>query len=438
MAKRFTAKRLFCLMAAAGLIGFNQTVLAAAFQLWEQDGASIGNYHAGIAAAAEDASTAFYNPAGLIRMKNQQFVIGADPVLTNFRFSGTVADTGLGNIPQAARAQGGGFNLVPFGHYAAPINDRIVFGLSAVAPFGLKTNYGYDTPLRYAATLTEVQVIDVSPSLGIALTDKFSFGFGLDINRITGSFNQVATAISSVNDTNSTNRGYGTAYGYHLGALYQPTTQTRVGVAYHSQLRLHLKGASNFTGPLANGGEGGQQSSRYLKATATLPSTASASVFHTFDEKWDVMGSLSWTRWSVFRNLVLTNVAAINGTTFDAENIQVYVPENYHNTINYSIGANYHPSEKWIVRTGLGYDPTPSSDRYRNVQLPDSDRIAVALGAHFQASKTIGLDVGWTHMFAMNTRINNSQPLGSTVVSTVGSVDASADVYGFQLTWDIV
>jgi len=56
MAKRFMMKRIFLLMAAAGSVVISQPTLAAAFQLWEQDGASIGNYHAGVAAVAEQIS----------------------------------------------------------------------------------------------------------------------------------------------------------------------------------------------------------------------------------------------------------------------------------------------------------------------------------------------------------------------------------------------
>ena len=72
MAKKFYAKRLFLFMSAAGFISFTHQASASAFQLWEQDSATIGNYHAGRSAEAPDASTSYYNPAGLVRIKNQQ------------------------------------------------------------------------------------------------------------------------------------------------------------------------------------------------------------------------------------------------------------------------------------------------------------------------------------------------------------------------------
>ncbi len=447
MAKRFTFQRLFLLMSAAGVIGLSSnTAMAAAFQLWEQDGASVGDYHAGRAAEAADASTAYYNPAGMIRIQNQQAVLSLDPILTDFQFRGTVdvQTLGLPDVlgPQSTVAQGGNFNLVPAFHYVAPINNRISFGLSLFSPFGLKTNYGSGTFARYAATLTSLQVIDLSPSIGFSVNNKLSLGAGVDLQHARAEFDLTAgnpflNSIFGTNvDTPSQNVGTSYGYGFHLGAMYQFNEQTRVGLAYFSKITHHLDGTSKFFGPLANDGSGGLQESRNLKSTATLPATTTLSVFHTFNPTWDAMGTVSYTQWSEFSKLVLQNVAGINEGV-SANNLLVVIPENYRNTWNFSVGANYHLNDQWMFKGGVGYDETPSSGRYRNLQLPDSDRIAVAIGTHYQPTKQLGLDLGWTHFFAMNTRINNlSQAFGDQTSITNGSVQASADVFGLQAKWD--
>lgn len=445
MAKRFSLGRIFFLMSTVGAVSISGNAMAAAFQLWELDAASIGNYHAGTAAIADDASTAMYNPAGLVRLKNQEIILGADPILTDFLYKGTVRVNTLVNpltgLPaiQPVTVQGGGFNLVPFGHYAAPISNRFVFGMSIDAPFGLKTDYGAATAARYAATLTKLQVIDYSPSLGIAITDKFSVGFGIDIQRLTAEFDQYTT-LGAVGfapaDTFSNNESSDTGYGYRLGALYQYSPQTRVGINFRSKVTHHTSGNSYFTGPLALNGI--SQQSNNFQATATLPSVTSVSIFHFLNNCWDVMGSVAYTQWSVFKDLVLQNVAGINAFGINSNTVVVNINQHYRNAWNYSIGANYHPNEKWILRSGLGFDESPTNNNYRNLQLPDSDRIAIALGGHYQASKAIGFDLGWTHIFAMNTRINNlNQKLGPEVITTNGSVTANADVFGLQLKWDI-
>jgi long-chain fatty acid transport protein len=454
MAKRFTFKRLFILMSSAGVLSFSQYAMASAFQLNEQDGASVGNYHAGRAASAEDASTAFYNPAGLTKIHNQQLVISADPVLTNVIFRGTVdvnTEVSTGNFvsggPVPATAQGGGFNLIPAFHYAAPITDKLVIALSAFSPFGLKTDYGRVEYTRYAATLTSLKVVDFSPSFGYAITDKFSVGAGLDIQRANAQFSLVAGNPpifgSTAYDTDAQNTGSDHAYGYHLGVLYDYSPATRIGLAYQSKVVHMLKGTSLFTGPFANLDNpdlGQSQSSNYLNTKIVLPPTTTLSLFHTFNPTWDVMGTVMYTQWNVIQAIVLNNVSGMVASPSgpaNSNNITVTIPENYRNTWNVSAGVNYHVNDHWMLRSGVGYDQSPANNTDKNLQLPDNSRIAAAVGAHFQATKALGFDLGWTHLFVLNTRVNNSLTVGAQTSTVVGSVQSSADVYGMQMKWDI-
>jgi long-chain fatty acid transport protein len=358
-----------------------------------------------------------------------------------------VATAGLGeNGPVQTTSQGGSFNLVPSLNYAAPLNDRVVFGFSIVSPFGLETNYGNSNITRYAATLTSLQVIDIAPSLGIALNDKLSIGFGVDAEHARGEFdlvggNPLLNDMTMMNmDTPSHNVGYSWGWGYHAGVLYQFSEATRVGLSFHSKVTEHLEGSSKFYGPLANNmdPDNHMQKSDNLKTNAVLPSTTTLSLFHTVNPTWDVMGTVAWTQWSAFNDLTLQNAAGVLDSA-STNSLLVVVHENYRNSWNYSVGANYHASEEWMFRGGVGYDQTPTKNTYRNLQLPDSDRIPVAIGAHYQANKTWGFDAGWTHFFVMNTRINNvSQTFGDQTTTTNGTVHANADVFGFQVKWDIV
>lgn len=459
MKKRYSIKRLFLLMSTAGVVGLTSQAVAAGFQLWEQDGATVGNYHAGRAAEAADASTAFYNPAGLVLIKNQQIVAGVVPIMTDFKFRGTVNTTVIaplvgnpttGDVPTTV--EGGTFNAVPNLHYASPLAKWAVFGFSIDAPFGLNINYGYPTNMRYALTQASLRVIDISPSIGIALTNKFSIGAGFDFERARGEFDSVATVPGTLfgatpPDTTSKNIGNSYANGYHLGALYQFTPETRIGISYQSKVSHHLKGNSRFTGPLANATgiafPGGVQGDNNLKATINLPATTAVSIFHTINPTWEVMGTVQYTQWSILRDVVLQNisgavVSSITGLPVASNSIVVDIPQHYRNTWNFSAGANYHVNEKVMLRGGLGYDQTPSKDAYRNVILPDASRIAVAFGLHYQANSSFGFDAGWTHLFAFATRVNNPPDvLGPQVVLTGGSFTGNADVLGFQVKWDI-
>ncbi len=446
MAKRFTIKKLLFLLLSSGIVCVSPSVSASVYQLWEQDGASVGNYHAGRAASAEDASIAYYNPAGLVKIKNQQLVIGVDPIATDIIYRGTinVATAGVGTVGATpASAQGGGLTIVPDLNYAAPISDRFVFGFSIVKPFGLNTSYGTQSFTRYAATLSELQVVDFTPSLGVSITDKFSIGAGLDIERASAEFdlaggNSNLQAVNGSNaDTYQQNTGGDHAYGFRLGALYQFTPATRVGLAYNSKVVDNIHGTSQLYGPLANNSTGGTQVAGHFRTRLILPATTTLSAFHTINPKWDLMGTVILTQWSAVRNLTLNNVAAqIGGVSSNA--VTVSIPQQYKNTWNYSVGANYHANQQWMWRAGIGFDQSPVNNQNRTLQIPDNNRIAVAVGTHYQASKALGLDAGWTHQFIANSTVNNTLVVGDQSTQAQGKVYANTDIFGFQLRWDFL
>jgi len=444
MGMLFKRQHLFILMLA---IAFAKNAFAAAFQVWEQDSASMGNYHAGRAAIADDASTGFYNPAGLIRIKNQQIIGGGIFLLTDDRYRGNVSlgSNNPTNSPQLffknapVTAQGGTSSFIPAFHYAAPWSDTLVFGISYVIPFSFKTDYGTNSLLRYATTFNQLQIIDIAPSFGIALNKKLSVGFGLDFEHIAGEFDQNSNVVNQTqlfSDTLSKNSGNGNAYGFHAGALYQFNDKTRIGLSYHSAVIHHFNGTSIFYGPLANSGAGATQTGGFLQSNITLPPTTSLSVFHTINSKWDAMGTVSYTKWNVFKQLVFQNAATNIGGT--ANNVApLVIQQGYQNAWNYSVGANYHATDKLLLRTGIGFDQSPVRDSTRNVSLPDNDRVALALGGHYQVTKSIGFDLAWTHFFVADASINQVQTFGDQVVTTNGTVKGNTDIYGFQVKWDI-
>lgn len=444
MMRGFKLKRIIILMSASMLASNNS--FASAFQIWEQDATSVGNYHAGRAALANDASTAFLNPAGITRIKNQQMVFGGDVILTNIKYTGTVAvNTLMANRPQSVTAQGGNYNLVPFFYYVAPLSDKIGLGLSVNVPFGLRTTYGRSTLLRYASSYSSVQVVDISPSFGFNVNDKLSLGAGLDIQKMSAEFD-LTGVLGAHSDTDSTNKGFDTAYGFHVGGLYQFNEDTRVGLTFNSQVVHHLRGTSKFEGPIANTFNMHQPIVTTRTSTnITMPPYTTLSMFRKMNPSWAVMGTVIYTRWSVINSVVLQNVSGIAPGGFGgrpSNNITVTIPQHYRNTWNLALGADYYATDKITLRSGVGYDQTPTNNSYRTVQVPDSNRYAIALGGHFQATKTLGFDIGWTHIFLEGSpETGNINPpvqvTGVERVTTHGSVNGNADVYGAQLTWDI-
>ncbi len=452
MAKRSAIKRLVQQMCAAGMLMCSTQSFAAAFQLYEQDGATVGDYHAGRAAEANNAATAFYNPAGMSRIANQQIVFGDVAVLSDLKYRGSVSvNTINAGVPVNVVNQGGGFSTIPDLFYVAPISDRFAFGFSIAAPFGLKTDYGRVSNLRYAATATELTVVDVSPSLSLKIIPQLSIGLGYDWQRFGAEFNQDAF-ISGFN-AYAYNKAWSSASGFHMGALYSPWESTRFGISFNSQVVHHPHGTSKLIGPGASFvtgipapfGQGNPQAivSQQAYTRVTLPAYTTLSAFHQLNNRWALLGTAIYTRWSTFKTLTLSNIATVNLNGFlpVASNTgSLTLTENYRDAWNFSLGSEFYATDRATFRCGIGYDESPIKNNLRDVRIPDNNRYAVALGGHYQAIKQLGFDVGWTHLFVPGHTNITPPPLtvGAQTTVTRGYMQTNADIFGAQVTWDIV
>lgn len=447
---------------ASIFLGASSYTYASGFQLFEQNGAGVGDYDSGAAAEAQDASIAWYNPAGLVMIDHQQLVLSAVGIDISSEFQGEVQNYELVNTPgghgtinqetilgsdEYGKAQGGGFSTVPSFHYALPINNDIVAAISLVVPFGLETDWPKDSVLRYSATETSIEDIDITPSVGIKITPKFSIGAGIDFENVDAIFDQVV-GLGNLepydSDSYSTNEANQWALGWHGGILYQFTPHTRVGFAYHSRVTIDPDdGTSTLKGPLvtdATDGATDTYKTNNLSSDVTLPGYATLSIFHDINDRWAVKGSVNYTEWSVFDNIALNNVAGVEQsglTGFQTTELNVNVPQNFHNTWRISAGLNFKQTDRWMWRAGVGVDQDPTNDTDRNVRLPDADVFAIAFGAHFQASKAVSFDAGYQHLFTQDAEINNTGVVGAQTTYVNGTVDNAVDLFSLQMNWNI-
>ena len=442
-------KYIWKLSLLASLMGVGASASAAGFMLQEENAVQTGDFGAGGAAIAEDASTGFYNPAGLVRIEHPQLVLAANYIQFDTSYSGNVKYTdallppGHNTVNQQVNdVNGGTGNVVPAFHAAYPINDRLVAGFSVTTPMGLSTNYDTDTFVKYNATETTVKTVDFSPSFGYAITKKFSVGLGLDVERLAATLSNYATvtpALGDEYDTLSESKAYAWGYGYHAGVLYQSSPRTRYGLAYHSQVAFDAVGSSTYTGPLASDSTSDPQSYSDNDAEVKFrqPANTMLSAYHNFGNAWSMMGTVTYTQWSVIQNLNLQNVMMSDpyGHPYETD---VNIPQNFRDTWRISVGANYKVDEDWLLRAGLGFDQSPTNNTDRNLRLPDENRYATSIGAHYQITKMVGLDGGWTHEFIQNANINNVEDEDPQYTTVTGTSNDSADVIGLQLTWTFV
>jgi long-chain fatty acid transport protein len=455
-------------LVSVAVVGILATSIAhaGAFALYTEDSpAAIGNYAAGIAAEAADASTGWYNPAGLALIHKQEAVFGGVGVFPTAQITGssTFSSHGLDSYVQNFNGLNGGDNaFVPAFHYALPLGENATFGLSVVSPFGLDTDWT-GSPVRYQGTFTELITANISPEIGAKVTENFAVGAGLDLQYARVKFNTtigLPTLYTALNpaivDTLSYNNGNSVGVGFHVGVMGMfNDNHTRLGLNYQSEMNHTFHGQSRLFGPLADptmnvgdpsaaNGNALFKDNSLFSNPVVLPDVLTASAYHDLNETIALLGSVVYTGWSSFKLVTLNNVAApaVNPgpgpATGNVSQVQLNATtaENYSDSWRVSAGANYHVNDAWMLRVGGGYDESPTSDIYRDVRLPDVSRWALSIGAHYQMRPAIGFDVGYTHLFqASNGNVNRTEAIGSATFNVNSTTKASVDLVGAQVVW---
>lgn len=406
---RFPIKAWRCLLLVT-ILGASTVAFGGAFQVWEESAAGTGDYHAGGAAEADDASTEFYNPAGMTRLKKPQLSFGVAYIPLDVAFNGTVGGTATNGY-----VNGGTNNWVPNFHIVYPVNEIIALGFGVTAPFGLKTDYPDDDsiPTSAAATLTKLYTINYNPNIAFQISQAFSLGVGFDALYGTADYDQAYF----IPNTNLNNELSAWGYGWNMGALYQFTPATRVGVSYRSRIVFNGTGTSTQTTspPVTNNN---------LTATLNLPATTIFSLYSDVTDKWAVLSSIYYTQWNVFQSVNLDNLAGSDQPVDDAMN--------YKNSWNLVLGTHYKVTKAWMLKWAIAWDQTPTQLGYRDIRLPDADRYVLAAGVHWQVSERTGWDFGYAHLFTGTVNVDNTQS-GAPVTET-GVATNNTNVFGTQFT----
>ena len=442
---------------------------AAGFALIENSASGMGNAFAGAAAIAEDSSTVWFNPAGMtylgetLNSKSQlSSAVHIISAKTEFTDKGSSAPASLLSTIDGKKNVDERVNsAVPNLYYLRKIKPRLHFGISVNAPFGSTTKYDEDWVGRYQATETEMKTVNVNPSLSWKANNKLSVGGGVSAQYIHVSLGKsldsaaacrkvaLASGSSAILDACNTSypqasqvakdsqvivEGDDISFGYNLGLLYQPTTRTRIGATYRSQVKHNLEGDISFDldPTLKSIGKGLEAKgvntfkNRDIKADTNLPETVALSIAHKVNRKLELLGDVTWTGWSSFPELLITDATTGADVT--------KTPENWTDVTRVSLGANFQYSDKLILRTGIALDEEPiPSAKTRTPRIPGNDRTWLSFGAGYKVNKKTKFDLGYSHLFLDETPIDNTDDAGYAVK---GLYDSNVNIFSAQVNYN--
>lgn len=432
-------------LAALAVGAFAANASASGFALLEQNSDGLGSAYAGGAASAENASTVYYNPAGLTKLENDQWVASLHLLSPSLPFSDRNSTSAGKPLSGGNGGNAGVAALVPSFFVSRALTDRMTFGLGVSAPFGLETDYENGWKGRYYALNTRLQTLNINPALAYKINDAWSIGGGVNLQYAkadmstaidfglicAGTLGPAACAPSATlpqqADGVSKVTGDSWAWGYNLGALYSPTRATRFGMAYRSAINHELDGSASFAKPAtlpAPLAASPLFANTAAKAAIHLPDTFSLSAFHQASEHLALMADFTWTGWSRLDELRIrfASGAPDNVTT-----------EHWHDTQRIALGALYRYNDTWSYRAGIASDQSPVPDQYRTANIPDNDRTWLTAGTQYRATKHSRWDLGYAYIFVQGAGIKLTSPVKG---SLAGNYQSHIEVLSAQYSQD--
>jgi len=473
------------------LVGLTVPLIADAgsFAINEQSVSGLGTAFAGGAAQAEDASTLFFNPAGIVLLDQSELQLGTHAIMPTADFTNEgsryrLPGTPFNGLPLSGGSDGDGgvTHVLPNLYLTQPLFRHsqygdLTLGIGLTVPFGLETDYSPGWVGRYQALRTKLTTFDIQPTVAYRLWDRLSFGAGLDIQYVSAPLTQAIdfglaaqpslaqffaalppflvgpTELAYVNagffpgglDGVSEVHGDDWSIGFTLGALLEYRKgdeqsffqEGRFGVSFRSAIDHTIEGPAEFREiPLITAPGAPVQFpipglfrdiffDQNATAQLDLPSILHVSAYQRFDHQFALMGDITWTEWSRLQQVPI--VFSNPGTPANILQIK------YDDTLRLAIGGEWYTRKDLTLRLGFAYDETPiRSDEFRTPRIPDNDRYFLGAGLRWSPTNFMNIDLGYAHLFVQEPRVDVTDGQRHNLR---GTFDAAVDIVSAAVTF---
>ncbi len=356
---------------------FSGFVFAGGFQINEHSARvmAMGGAFTGL---ANDASAAYYNPAGITQLSGWQVSLGTTIIKPFASFRGVYPATTEYDLQKQT--------FTPINVYVVgKLTENLSLGLSVNNPFGLGTRWDDDWVGRYLAVNTDLKTFYYGLNLAYKINDMFSVAAGISYamaNVTIMKYVPIPDPISG--DFKLTLKGDDSAIAYDLALFFKPSDALSFGISYRSSTPFEFKGTATseqYPQQLE-----GQLPSGDISASFTAPMNISAGLAWHANNQFVVTADYQYVGWSSYDKMEVVFNDGRKSTAI----------RDYQNSWIARIGGEYslNNSVNGAIRAGFLYDKNPVKDEYVEPSLPDANRMGFNVG------------IGWNCMFAPNLRID--------------------------------
>jgi long-chain fatty acid transport protein len=381
------------ILAVLALAAAPGTAWGGGASVFEQGTPRNGVATAGSAAFADDASTSFFNPAGMARLERSQLMVGSQVVKNKMRFD-PEDDSSIfmgGNDGGDA----GGWAPGLSSYYVHGLGERWRLGVSLTTPVAGSTDYDNDWLGRYYVTEVSLLTLNLNPAVSYKVTDWLSVGAGANLAYATMDFTLKLPRLPEFSDPTP---GDGKlklddlddfAGGWNLGVLFEPRDGTRIGLAYRSEVEFDLDGdfeTSNIGTLLTQLGlTEGDAGSEF-----DVPQIAVLSLYHQLTDELAVLADVMWTDWSEFEYTPI-KLSTTGGSG-------IAIPRDWKDTWRYAIGLEARVAPRLLFQLGFSYDSSPiRSGKTALPDLPVTRIYKFATGFKYELNENVVLGVSYMY-----------------------------------------
>ncbi|UCE85042.1 MAG: outer membrane protein transport protein [Deltaproteobacteria bacterium] len=380
---RGAARRIAALGCALVVVGLAPSARAGGLYLQEFATPSMSVAGAGRQSLAEDASTAWHNPAGMTRLEAQQFMAGAGGVVGDINF-----DAEPGSLPGSSAGPIGGFGPIVTGFYVLPLGERWRFGASLLSFSAAALDYRSEWTGRFQAQDVDILTMALTPTLAYKVSDWLSVGIGgtllyaqLDMKLATPVMPEGRLHLDDLDAFDA---------GLSGSLLLTPREGTRIGVRYIETLEPDVSGKLRFSGPIPP--------DLRLSLQIPFPQSVEVGFYQELGERWALLGTFRWEDWSRFGRLPVSigPVDAVGKT-------------GWHDTVGYALGVHYQLDEDWRLQAGMAYDTSPVKASDRHPAFPIDRQIRYAVGVQHQWTESVNVGIAFEYADYGTAKIRNTK-----------------------------
>jgi len=404
--ERANIYKLTCLLISIlcfSLVAFGGQTWAGGLFINEFATPSLGTAGAGAQAWADNASTAFLNPAGMTRLKGKELMLGGGLIYTDVKFD-PAPDT-----PIAGGDGGSAGGMAPLLNvfYVHSLSDDLKFGLDTISISAAVLEYDDNWAGRRQNQNVEIFTMTLHPSLAYRVNDWLSIAGGVGL--VYGTLDMEVAGL--LPNSKIKIDGDDLEYAFNLSAMFELSDRTRIGVTYWSEVDLDFEGDVSIQ-PL------GLQVG--VDTSLPLVQWTRTAIYHELNDRFALLGTVGWEDWSELENV---NLSTAGGSAA--------LPKNWKDTYHFAGGIHYRLSKPWLLQFGIAYDTSPVDTEDRTADVPIDRQIRYAIGAQYEKNERLTIGGALEYVDLGDAEIDNSNPING-----LKGTYKSNDLFAFTINFN--